>query len=387
MKKSRFYAAYLFIFLLFGTLWSGSAWAKEATAAKGDSLQIQVEGETTISHVYTVDDKGCITLPEAGDVQVTGQTATQIKETVAKALSAYIKEPQVTVTLQESTANQVVVYGEVKRPGTIPVKDDTHLVDVIGSVEGLTVNADDKRAVLFHKDSDKAIQLDINSLLKGDMSKNISVVAGDTLYVPARMQETVSVTGQVKKPGEQPLTIGMNVMEAVQGAGGFNPEADQTQVRITKKNKTPILVNLQEEPTVNGIPAWQTIALEDGDTIWVPENKDNYFNILGGVKTPGQYPIKKKTNIMDAITLAGGLVDRANQNDIRVAHAAVAGQKDSSVKVNMKKLFSGDLSQNIEILPGDTISVDVTGEKKSPTDFILKEVLPLATTLYYLGRL
>ncbi len=224
--NARFLCLSLAIALI---LLAGAAWAKEVLVTPGDVIFVRVEDEMEMSKTYKVNEEGNITLPEAGDVKVAGLNLAQVKDTITKALSEYIKVPRVTVEMPNPTDKEMLVSGEVMRPGSVPVRDGTKLMDVLTAVGNVTERADRTKAVIFRKDSAASIAVDLDGLLKGDINKNVAVQPGDTLYIPPKEQGTITVAGQVKQPGEKAYKTGMTIMEALVAAGSFTPEADRSQ--------------------------------------------------------------------------------------------------------------------------------------------------------------
>jgi protein involved in polysaccharide export with SLBB domain len=80
-----------------------------------------------------------------------------------------------------------------------------------------------------------------------------------------------TVTGQVLKPGPQPINAGemLTLTAAIQRAGGFNPWADQRKVRLTRRNKDGELEMLTFNPRT--LKSSDDPILRDGDRIFVPK--------------------------------------------------------------------------------------------------------------------
>jgi len=80
------------------------------------------------------------------------------------------------------------------------------------------------------------------------------------------------------------------------------------------------------------------------------------FNILGEVKRPGSYELSGPTTVIDAISMAGGFTDIANQNKVKVVRKG--GDKTNVIKVPVRSILkSGDSSKNLYLKKGDTIVV------------------------------
>lgn len=80
--------------------------------------------------------------------------------------------------------------------------------------------------------------------------------------------------------------------------------------------------------------------------------------VMGEIVKPGKYPLKSKTTLLQAITLAGGFTANAARNKLVVFRFGDKGQKDVKIKASYDDIILRDSSpQNIELKPGDTIVV------------------------------
>ena len=86
------------------------------------------------------------------------------------------------------------------------------------------------------------------------------------------------------------------------------------------------------------------IALQDGDTLFVPEAERFYIN--GYVRTPGSYVIKPGLTVQQAISLAGGLTERGTLRRLKIIRKDKDGKE---VEIDAK---GTDL-----VRPNDTIKV------------------------------
>jgi polysaccharide export outer membrane protein len=107
-------------------------------------------------------------------------------------------------------------------------------------------------------------------------------------------------------------------------------------------------------------------------TVYVKEYNSQRVTITGAVKNPGVYPIKGKTSLMQAVALAGGLVDVSDSSALVLR---TSGGKRSAAKFNVSSIQYGDAEDPI-LQPGDQI-VAGTSAIKSGFNTILK-ALPLA---------
>ena len=93
-------------------------------------------------------------------------------------------------------------------------------------------------------------------------------------------------------------------------------------------------------------------------SIVVKEVNSYAIYVLGEVSKPGKYPLKSKTTLLQAITLASGFTPAAARNKIVVFRFGEQGGKDSKIKASYDDIIMRDESlQNIQLKPGDTIVV------------------------------
>jgi polysaccharide export outer membrane protein len=216
--------------------------ADEYIIGEGDLLKIAVYDNPDLATDSRVSGDGKITLPLVGEVTVTGMTAAAAQKFIASKLSdGYIKKPQVSVFITEYKSKKVTTLGEFTKPGLVELRGNSTLMEVISNAGGLTVNASEiliiKRKNLKSEGlgEDLAIEVDLNRLLeKGDISTNIMVKDGDSIYVPRAA--FIYVSGEVKTPGAYKVTKGLTVLRSITLAGGFTQKAAKTSTSIVRKS-------------------------------------------------------------------------------------------------------------------------------------------------------
>ena len=111
-----------------------------------------IQGETsTVSssqlRTYLVDQEGDINFPVLGKIHVAGLTKQQLSDKMQEMISPYVKDALVNVQIVNY---KVTMMGEVSRPGAISVKNDRlSILDAIGQVGDLTINANRKNIILL----------------------------------------------------------------------------------------------------------------------------------------------------------------------------------------------------------------------------------------------
>lgn len=111
-----------------------------------------VQGETSAVssgqlHSYLVDKEGDIMFPVLGKIHVEGLTKQEVSSELQKLIAPYVKDAMVNVQIVNY---KVTMMGEVSRPGSISVRNDRiSLLDAIGQVGDLTINANRKNILII----------------------------------------------------------------------------------------------------------------------------------------------------------------------------------------------------------------------------------------------
>ncbi len=120
-------------------------------------------------------------------------------------------------------------------------------------------------------------------------------------------------------------------------------------------------------------------------SVQVTEYRSQKIFVIGEVNSPGAYPLTRKTLLVEAIAMAGGVKPEADQEIMIVRPKEKVGvqtpllpdQVDPSelIKVRLRDVLEGESSQNIQVLSLDTIFIPkikvfyVTGEVKRPGQY------------------
>ena len=156
----------------------------------GDSVEIFVWRNPELSSGVTVRPDGKITTPLIEDVPASGKTPTQLARDMEQELSAYVKNPVVTVMVGGFVgpySEQIRVVGQAANPQALPYRDQMTMLDLVIAVGGLTEFADGNRSSIVRVvDGEwKQFGVRIDDLINGaDISANAYVLPGDILIVP-----------------------------------------------------------------------------------------------------------------------------------------------------------------------------------------------------------
>ncbi len=254
-------------------------------------------------------------------------------------------------------------YRSAEQAGTVVAEDGTIYYPYVGSLQvaGKTTRQ-------------------VRDLLASRLSKFIEKVQLDVRMTAFRSKR-VYVVGEVLKPGLQEVTdIPMTVLEAVNRAGGFGPEADHSRVLLTRKGTT-YRVDIQAMYEAGATE--QNTLLEPGDILNVQDRSFNKIFVLGEVAKPGSLIMtKKRSTLAEALADAGYISqERSNPKWIYVMRG------DSDVP----ELFHLDgsspdsmlLADRFTLRPRDIVYVDAADVVR--WNRVVSNILPTAQTLFQLS--
>jgi polysaccharide export outer membrane protein len=165
--------------------------------------------------------------------------------------------------------------------------------------------------------------------------------------------QSVFVIGEVRAPGKYILPGEITLLDAL-GQAGATTDAAGTDVLILHPTDAgpgwPTLPG-QRDAEVSTISLRdiqegklsRNITIRDGDTIYVP--KAERFFVTGFVRNAGSYPLEPNTNVLQAISTAGGVTERGSNRRLRI------------VRVLGDTRTEFDASPTDLVQPGDTIVV------------------------------
>jgi polysaccharide export outer membrane protein len=152
----------------------------------GDKLRIEVYKDAQLSQSVQVRPDGKITLPLIGDMEATGRTPIELRDTIAHALKEYMTNPVVTVIVVEATAATAYVMGEVAHPGSIKLDGPVTVLQALALAGGLKDFADAKNIRILRKSGaagTQTIAFNYKDAVKGQ-GMPVYLRPGDTVVVP-----------------------------------------------------------------------------------------------------------------------------------------------------------------------------------------------------------
>ena len=243
-----------------------------------DILRVTVYGHDDLTQTVLVQPDGTFTFPLIGRVKASDNTPAELEKKIVTLLAkGYIRNPQVTVVVQEFRSKTVYVVGEVARPGPYPLAGHTTLVEVLAKAgptanagaevvivrppKGSTVNGPTLptevaggtdgggtagggtagggtaggKAVSGTAASQQAqvFRVAVGQIQEGHLEQNISLEPNDTVFVPQAPK--VFVTGEVRNAGAYGWFPGLTARQLISLAGGLTPDGSNSRLKVVRQ--------------------------------------------------------------------------------------------------------------------------------------------------------
>jgi polysaccharide export outer membrane protein len=156
----------------------------------GDSLEIYLRDNPSITTTVPVRPDGRISIPLVQSIVAAGKTPDELASALEKSLSQYIRDPLVTVIVKGfvgAYSQQVRVVGQAATPKAVPYRSGMTVLDVMIDVGGLTKFAAGNSAKIVRHLPDgqeQSIPVRLGDLMNGKVSNNVAMRPGDILIIP-----------------------------------------------------------------------------------------------------------------------------------------------------------------------------------------------------------
>jgi polysaccharide export outer membrane protein len=222
----------------------------------------------------------------------------------------------------------VTVTGAVRDPGDHITNGTAYLRDAVYLAGGTSPDAALGDAQVFRKTADGKLEVfsvNLRGALDGDPKDNIALEPKDRIFVHKDLNKvdppTVSIEGEVARPGKYVLSEGMTAAGLVRFSGGlkrgaYGDEADLTSYMVEHGSKiisdhqaVQIAKALEGEPDTD-------VRLHDGDVLTIRqlsgwEDLGATIQVKGEVAHPGGYGIQPGERLSSVIARAGGFLSNA----------------------------------------------------------------------------
>jgi polysaccharide biosynthesis/export protein len=253
----------------------GMVWAQQSPPAAanaqyrlaaGDTIRISVYQSADLTLETRLTEAGTISYPLLGSVALAGLTVSEAEKRIADGLRTgnFVKQPQVSVAVQQVRGNQVSVLGQVGKPGRYPLETgNVQLTDMIATAGGVIPGGADQVVVVGTRNGQPyRAEIDLPSVFgAGRRANDLTLQNGDVIWV--ERAPMIYMYGEVQKPGSLRLERGMTVMQALAASGGLTQRGTERGLRVHRRDA---------EGKVRIIEPAMTDKLQPEDIIYIRES-------------------------------------------------------------------------------------------------------------------
>jgi protein involved in polysaccharide export with SLBB domain len=344
----------------------------------GDVLDVQIAGRLDVTRLQvTVDPEGMLSIPPLGTIPVAGLTLQEANRRIGERARALLRFAEVSVTVGTPRVFEVVVSGEVERPGTLPAQAMQRLHEVLLNAGGVTPRGSARRVQVTDRAGSRELDL-VRFELRGDLDQNPFVHEGMRIHVPPRAA-AVTLAGAVRRPGEYELGPRGSLREVLELTGGLAPGGAGSEARLTRigpdGRKETVSVDLK-----SALAPPADVPLEPGDVLFVPplsvlqdviEVRGAFVGVADSSKTSTggkptivqRFELAQGERVRDVVVKAGGAAAYADLRLAFIDRAGAAGPRQR-VPIDLHRLLvEKDETQNILLQNGDVLNLPVVEDK------------------------
>ena len=296
-------------------------------------------------------------------------------------------------------ANRLEIKGAVYRPGTYELGDKIQTVSqLIAQAEGLKGDAFTNRALITREREDLTLEIipvDIKAILSGT-APDVELVKNDVLYIPSihdlKDLGSITVIGEVAKPGTFVYAENTTLEDAIMLAGGLLESASTVKIEVSRRIKNP--TSDQPSETIGQLFtfSFKDGYVLDGEVGFVLQPYDHVMvrrspgyeeqrtvRVTGEVVFPGTYVMtKKEERISDLVAKSGGLTQWAYVRGARLQRTII-GEERTRMQSTVELLSSARDSINVNRLDLGTryfVGIDLEAALANPggdADLVLRE--------------
>lgn len=151
-----------------------------------DLLRVTVWQHADLDVEAPVRRDGKISVPLLDDVQAAGLTPEQLKQSIARQLSAFISQPDVTVIVVSPDSQVVSVLGGVTQSGPVALRRQMGVLEAVAAAGGFSAWANKSQVLVIRKvgSGNVTYAFDYRGYVAGEPDTELFLLPGDVIVVP-----------------------------------------------------------------------------------------------------------------------------------------------------------------------------------------------------------
>lgn len=256
-----------------------------------------------------VTTDGKLFYPYAGELDVVGLTAQELRNVITKRLSdKVLNNPQVDVRVTGYNSRRAFVVGAVGRPGYIAFDEKPMTIpDAIAKVGGFDEKADPIGMQL--RRGNKVYNIDYMNAFKANLPlERMLVLPNDQILVPSltetQKDQKVFVLGEVQRTGVVAIQRKLSLAEALSSAGGLNAINASSHGIYVIRNTAEKQIDVFRLDAKNALSLAmaERFEMNPSDIVYVDASGLATWNRLLGLIMPTESAIGSGVNIFNGTT-------------------------------------------------------------------------------------
>lgn len=345
----------------------------------GDELTISIWGVSIFERTYTIDENGYIAPAQMPRIYLKDLTYEDARSKLMRSFRAFnqFTPDQFEVSLRYARTISIGIFGEVFNPGNHTISAINSAFNALVAAGGPT-DIGTLRNIRWIKDDGTVRRIDVYEYMNDPtIADQFYLHDNDILQIPIA-ERIVGIGGAVNRPMRYELVEGENLMQLIEYAGGFTPNAYKQNIQLRRYEN--------DEQVVIDIPLNQLLAdsgdfiLRNGDQISIrniPTIFRNFVSITGMVELGGEYELVPTMRVSDLI--AKGKLREESERSYAVLRRNNRDGTYDFIRLDLAAILANPLGpENIILAPGDRLqiynrstfvdeyTVNVTGQVRQP---------------------
>jgi len=347
----------------------------------GDQLDIQLYGSQNRSFKLQVGRDGRVNFPELGPINVAGQLFSNVQSSIEARVERQMIGVRANVSMGVTRSIRVFVLGEARQPGSYTVSSLGTITTALFAAGGVS-EVGSLRRIQLKRRGEIVRELDLYDLLmRGDTTNDTTLLQGDAIFIPP-VGATVAIEGEVRRPAIYEFKKEATVVEALNLAGGLTPEADPTNVMLTRIDANQRRVVVQAALTGD---VAKTQGVHNGDFVHVSRLRptlDSGVVLQGHVFSPGNFAYRPGMRLSDVVHSVDELQPNADIHYLLIRRESQPDRRISVISADLAAAVRAPGSKaDVLLQPRDQITVfDLSSGRDRIVRPILDELHRQSTT-------
>ena len=375
----------------------------------GDEVKVQVWGGVTYDGTLVIDRNGQVNIPRAGVVNLAGVKTRDVESVLRSQLGGTFTNFSLNANLERLRSIQVYVVGQAQQPGTYNLSSLSTLVNALFASGGPSANGS-MRNIQLKRNGAVTTTFDLYEFIgRGDKTRDITLRSGDVIVIPP-VGPRVAITGAFDQAAIYELksstngNTSLNELLALNGGvpvlattrkaliervvPGQNPPRQVQDLALDAAGLNQPLLDGDVITLLNISPAFGNAVTLQGNVAsplryrWFPGMKIRDLIPERDALITGDYYQRKNLLVQSTASISAaknaggdvtervrGIVDQINWDYAAVERLDRDRLKTQLIPFNLAAaVIRGDESQNLELQPGDVVTIFSEKDLRLPAE-------------------